>query len=133
MDARHEARKLALSVVFAWAFLSKDTQVDKALSVELLGISEFNSDIYNKIYRKTMEHIYEIDALIQESAPEWPVDKIAKIDLACLRIAISELKFVKEAPIKVVIDEAIELSKQFGSDNSGKFVNGVLGNIAAKL
>lgn len=70
-----------------------------------------------------------LDEKIQSAAPEWPVDKIAKIDLAILRLAIYELLIEKKEPPKVIIDEAIELAKEFGNDNSPKFVNGVLGTI----
>lgn len=70
-----------------------------------------------------------IDEKIQLAAPEWPIDKIAKIDLAILRLATYELLIEKNEPPKVIIDEAIELGKEFGNDNSAKFVNGVLGTI----
>lgn len=70
-----------------------------------------------------------LDEKIQIAAPEWPIDKIAKIDLAILRLAVYELLIEKKEPPKVVIDEAIELSKTFGNDASPGFVNGVLGTI----
>ena len=68
----------------------------------------------------------KLDQEIQQAAPEWPVDKIAKIDLAILRLAAFELLIDKSQPPKVVIDEAIELAKEFGNQNSPKFINGVL-------
>lgn len=74
-----------------------------------------------------------LDRAIQVAAPEWPVDKIAKIDLAILRLAAYELLVEKSQPPKVVIDEAIELAKEFGGDNSAKFVNGVLGTILKSI
>jgi N utilization substance protein B len=70
-----------------------------------------------------------IDEKIRVAAPEWPIDKIAKIDLAVLRLAVFELTTDKKEPPKVVIDEAIELSKEFGNEHSSKFINGVLGTI----
>ena len=70
-----------------------------------------------------------IDEKIRVAAPEWPVDKIAKIDLAVLRLAVYELTIEKKVPPKVVIDEAIELAKEYGNEHSGQFVNGVLGTI----
>ena len=73
----------------------------------------------------------EIDQAIVEAAPEWPVDKIAKIDLAILRLAIYELIEAKEPP-KVVIDEAVELGKSFGNPNSAAFINGALGTVLKK-
>lgn len=74
-----------------------------------------------------------IDHAIAASAPEWPIDKIAKIDLAILRLSVGELMVEKKEPPKVIIDEAIELAKAFGGDNSPKFVNGVLGTILKTL
>lgn len=70
-----------------------------------------------------------IDRAIERAAPEWPLDKIAKIDLAILRLAVHELLVEKKEPPKVIIDEAVELAKAFGGDNSPKFINGVLGTI----
>ena len=74
-----------------------------------------------------------IDEQIRVAAPEWPIDKIAKIDLAVLRLAVFELTIEKKEPPKVIIDEAIELSKEFGNEHSGQFVNGVLGTILKSI
>ncbi len=73
----------------------------------------------------------QIDAHITEAAPQWPLTKIARVDLAVLRLAVYELLYSKIPP-KVVIDEAVEIAKQYGGDNSGSFVNGVLGTILKK-
>ncbi len=73
----------------------------------------------------------KIDKIIKTSAPTWPVEKINKIDLAILRYAIYEM-LKNEAPKKVVIDEAVEIAKEYGSENSSSFINGVLGTIILK-
>lgn len=70
-----------------------------------------------------------IDPLIATAAPEWPLDKLNHIDLAVLRLAVYELVVDKREPYKVIIDEAVELAKEFGSSSSPNFINGVLGNI----
>lgn len=70
-----------------------------------------------------------IDKTIEESAPEFPIDKINKTDLAILRLAVYELLIEKKQPPKVIIDEAVELAKEYGGDTSPAFINGVLGNI----
>ena len=67
--------------------------------------------------------------MIVKSAPDWPVDKISKIDLAVLRLSIYELAIEKKEPPRVIIDEAVELSKEYGNDKSPQFINGVLGTI----
>lgn len=81
---------------------------------------------------KIYKNLNNIDKLINESAPQFPVDKIARIDVAILRLAIFELVTEKQVPAKVIIDEAIELAKEFGSDSSSSFINGVLGTIYKK-
>lgn len=83
--------------------------------------------------KKILPHLTNIDKAIATAAPEWPTDKIAKIDLAILRLAAFELIIEKTEPPKVIIDEAIELAKAFGNENSPKFVNGVLGTILKSL
>lgn len=83
--------------------------------------------------KQIFDALPELDTAIQTAAPEWPVSKIAKIDLAILRLAAYELLVQKSQPPKVVIDEAIELAKEFGGDNSPKFVNGVLGTILKSI
>jgi N utilization substance protein B len=75
----------------------------------------------------------EIDEIIDTAAPEWPVDQISLVDKTILRIAIFELLHVDDVPPKVSINEAVELSKQFGGENSSKFVNGVLGTVYKKF
>jgi N utilization substance protein B len=74
-------------------------------------------------------HLTELDEIIATNAPKWPIDKINKIDLAILRCALWELRYHSDTPTKVVIDEAVELAKEFGTETSSSFVNGVLGSI----
>lgn len=74
-----------------------------------------------------------IDTSIQSAAPEWPIEKINHVDLSILRLATYELLVVKKEPVKVIIDEAVELAKEFGSETSPSFVNGALGAIAKQL
>ena len=70
-----------------------------------------------------------LDTIIADAAPEWPLPKIAKVELAILRLAAFEMIIEKQVPQKVIIDEAVELAKAYGNENSPKFVNGVLGTI----
>lgn len=76
-----------------------------------------------------LAHVRDIDAMIVKAAPEWPIEKISKIDLAILRLAGYELAIDKKEPPKVIIDEAVELGKAYGNDSSASFINGVLGTI----
>lgn len=83
--------------------------------------------------RRLLAHQTAIDDLIVHCAPEWPLSQINRVDLAILRLAIYELKFVPSTPPKVVIDEAVELAKTYGSDASPGFVNGALGSVVDRL
>jgi len=88
-----------------------------------------NTKFILKIASGTQEHLREIDEIITISAPEWPLPQIAQVDLSILRLAIFELLFDDEVPPKAVINEAVELGKAFGGENTSKFVNGVLGTV----
>ena len=75
-------------------------------------------------------HIPEIDKIIVETAPEWPLEQIAAIDRNILRMALWEFAVFRETPLKVAINEAVELAKLYGSDSAPRFINGVLGALA---
>lgn len=107
-DPRHQHRIDLMQELFTWEFDHKQTNP---------GIDP----IINNLER--------IDQLIQDSAPERPIAEINKIDLSILRLAIFEIIISKDAPVKVVVDEAVEMAKEFGSNTSASFVNGVLGKI----
>lgn len=106
-DPRHRARIRKVQALFAHSFSS--TPPDDIHSI--------------------VDKIPDLDAYIQSSAPEWPLDKINKIDLAILRLGAYELLYDGEVPPKVVIDEAVEIAKTYGTESSPAFVNGVLGTI----
>jgi len=86
----------------------------------------------NETAKKVISNLPEIDEQIQKAATAWPVDKLNRIDLAILRLAIYEMENEKTPP-KVVIDEAVELAKEFGAEASPSFVNGVLGTIYTNI
>lgn len=128
-DPRHNARKIAMVTLFSWSFLSQDSLRAIRDFAECLEISDYDSDLTQFLIRGVTENRAALDRIIEETAPEWPIDQIAKIDLAILRIAVLELVISQNVPPKVAIDEAVELAKEFGSENSSKFVNGVLGTV----
>jgi N utilization substance protein B len=107
-DPRHQLRRDALKILFAESFTKQ-------------------GDI-NKFASKVLAKKKDLDKKIKKAAPTWPIDKLNKVDLAILRLAIYELDNT-DTPPKVIIDEAVELGKEFGSENSPSFVNGVLGTI----
>ncbi|MFW6143595.1 MAG: transcription antitermination factor NusB [Patescibacteria group bacterium] len=128
-DPRHRARKVALATLFSWAFLSQRLSKQAKDAAKTLGIESYDSDLAQLLIQGVSENRNYLDEIIEKTAPEWPLNQIAKVDLIILRIAIFELLIAKNAPPKVAIDEAVELAKEFGSESSSKFVNGVLGTV----
>lgn len=115
-DPRHLRRREAVKSLFAQTFIH--APFDGA------GFTPEYSEFTQRIILKQKE----LDKKIEKAAPEWPIANLNKIDLAILRLAIYELSY-GEAPAKVVIDEAVELAKEYGSETSSSFINGVLGTI----
>lgn len=130
-DPRHNARRIALASLFEWSFrpCSLDESFEHAQNL-LEEDYEFDTELAKNLVNGVKENLENIDKLVEKNATEWPLSQVAKIDLTILRLAIFELKFSNiSTPPKVIIDEAIELGKEFGSETSGSFINGVLGNI----
>ena len=101
----------------------------QALYAHTFGSHQPQSEDLSKI----LACLAKIDKIIQKNAPKWPLTKINKIDLSILRATIWELLYRPKTPPRVTIDEAIELAKEFGTQSSSSFVNGVLGSIVKKL
>lgn len=110
-DPRHKKRQRAVKELFANIFFDQEAGEDT---------------------RKILKDKDELDKKIASSAPQWPLEKLNRIDLAILRLATHEL-IKTDTPPKVVIDEAVELAKEYGGENSPSFINGVLGNILKQI
>lgn len=108
-DPRHLKRRELIKSLFANSFTSQE-----------------NNTPFTK---RIVKHQKKIDEYIQKAAPQWPIEKINKVDLAILRLAVYELNISPSEPPKVIIDEAIELAKEFGSQTSSSFINGTLGTL----
>lgn len=131
---RHLGRIVAMQTLYEYDFresagadVSKTDILDRNFGEFAKAIEDKNF-VYD-IVEGVQAHQDEIDGIVGPAAPEWPVDQIAKIDKIILRIGVYELLFKREVPPKVAINEAVELAKAFGGENSSKFVNGVLGTI----
>jgi N utilization substance protein B len=94
------------------------------------SLSAANNELVRELVHGTIRHREEIDGNIRKFAPAWPVEQIAMVDRNILRLAIFEILFDNKVPVKVAVSEAVELAKTFGSDNSSRFVNGVLGAVS---
>jgi N utilization substance protein B len=135
VDERHLARKAALSSLYC-SLNEFDSSIEECFTMSI-GIIEqegnYSKELVEDIIKGVTKNKKDIDEKISICAPEWPIEKISKIDLTILRISSYELLFKKEIPSRVIIDEAIELAKEYGNDSSSKFVNGVLGSIYDKF
>lgn len=131
-DPRHQSRRRALQSLFSWSFRGgkvMPTPNDTTLEIEDDIVARYDEKLFSALVDNIPDKAESINAIIEESAPEWPIDQIARVDVSILRIAIYELLYYQSTPTKVAIDEAVELAKEFGGANSSKFVNGVLGTV----
>lgn len=112
-DPRHKRRRILIKALFSQSFSLQKTKDP--------GVGNI------------LKNLPKIDSIITEIAPEFPTDKINKTDLAILRLAVYELSIEKKEPPKVVVDEAVELGKEYGGDTSPAFINGALGNLVKKI
>jgi len=129
---RHLSRMVTMQAIYEWNF-RHDSDLKEILE---RSIAEFRADIDKEFVKSIIIAVRdkkkELDTEIESSAPEWPIEQISCIDKSILEIAIYELLYSPDVPPKVAINEAVELAKQFGSENSSKFVNGVLGSVYDK-
>jgi transcription antitermination protein NusB len=132
MKVRHKARVAALQALFETDCTGHHPTVVIERRLEHSGLPEPGAEFARELVQGVGEYGEELDRLIGQYAPEWPVEQIAIIDRNILRIAIYEILFGDDTPTKVAINEAVELAKEYGSDSSGRFVNGVLGSLVAK-
>lgn len=124
---RREAREKAIQTLFQLDNI--DLSIDEAIA---FIVKEETNEFYENLVRGTIEHIEEIDAALKEKLENWQLDRLPKIERTVLRLAVFELLYSDEVPDRVVMNEAIELSKTFGDEKSGRFVNGVLSKFTTK-
>lgn len=151
-DPRHLGRRFALQVLFAADVKNRTSQSlperkfppYKQLIEEVYEewkedgpdrheLAEVSYQLASRIIAQVKKNLSEYDKLIGKAAPEWPLDQIPIVDLTILRMALAELTHESPPPHKVIIDEAVELAKEFGGENSSKFINGVLGTVVSTL
>lgn len=124
---RHPARRLALQTLFEIDLnRGADPKATWERGVFRAGLNEAAGAFAWELVEGVLGHRRDLDEEIAELAPEFPLDQMPRIDRNVLRIALYELRYSGDAPASVIIDEAVELAKLFGSDASAKFVNGVL-------
>ncbi|HEV7454217.1 MAG TPA: transcription antitermination factor NusB [Candidatus Saccharimonadales bacterium] len=136
---RHLGRIIALQTLFEQDFRRSagdtDFDLDEVLqrNIARYEATVDDTDFIKELVLGVSKLEKELDEELQPVAPEWPIDQIARMDRVVLRMGLYELKHGKNVPPKVVINEAVELAKAFGSENSSKFINGVLGTVLRQL
>lgn len=138
MASRQLARSIVLQSLYEWDFYHHEHEPKLILERNVIefgpGLEEEKGFIA-RLLDGVLAHLAELDELIKKAAPEWPIEQIAIIDRNALRIGLFELLYEdkREVPSAVAINEAIEVAKNYGGPNSGKFINGVLGTIYTRL
>ena len=129
MGKRRKSRELVLKVLYQLEITNQDPQQAIARLQEHFSENEEKDDFSERIVLGVLEHCGEIDQLIEECSENWRLDRMTIIDRAILRMATFELLYCEEIPPKVALNEAIDLGKRFGSEDSGSFINGILDQI----
>ena len=133
MGKRHQARELALKVLFQLE--SSDDDPEEVLSYHAAE-SAATPDVANfarQLIRGVMNNREKLDAILSETSEHWKLEQMAKVDRIVLRIAVYEITIDRHVPTKAAINESIELAKTFSGEEAGRFVNGILGRVAASM
>ena len=133
--SRRVSRELAMKLLYQFQLRDDDIheQIELFLSEIERPLEVSEKEYFLDVVQGVMDKREEIDSLIQNYARGWSLERMPKVDLAIMRLAIYELRFRKDIPWNVSINEAVELAKKYGGDQSKTFINGVLGKVAASL
>ncbi|MDO4482119.1 MAG: transcription antitermination factor NusB [Bacillota bacterium] len=126
---RSKARELLMQMFFEMDVQKDFSEEKKEKFMKNNGIDTEKETFFDSIYQAVCTHREEIDSMINKYGKKWSVSTMGKVDVAILRLSAAELFFSKTAPESVAINEAVELGKKFGGENSGKFINGILGSM----
>ena len=128
---RHHARELALKVLFQIEGTGDDPEEVLLYHASESGASEDITGFARQLVRGVLDNREKLDAILSEASEHWKLDQMAKVDRVILRIAVYEIAVDRKVPTKAAINESIELAKTFSGDDAGRFVNGILGRVAA--
>ncbi|WP_324717601.1 transcription antitermination factor NusB [Carboxydochorda subterranea] len=127
--SRRLAREVALRVLFQVDVGKANWQAALERSLKEVPLSPVQQEFGRQLVEGVINHQQEIDRLISRFAIDWTLDRMANVDRNVMRIALFEILYLKDIPPSVSINEAVELAKKYGDQDSGKFVNGILGNV----
>ncbi len=133
MKTRRRARRVTLETLYEYDIAEHDPDVTMQHRLEDHPMENAGVAFATHLVFGVIENVEEMDILIARYAPEWPLDQMAVIDRNILRISIFEFLIDGETPVKVAINEAVELAKTYGSDSAPRFINGVLGTLADQI
>lgn len=133
MKSRTKARGIALQALYEYDLTGHPPALTVEQRLQEDAIDDNLKEFAREIVLGVFPLIQKLDEMISANAPEWPLDQVATIDRNIIRIGLWEFAIEKCTPVKVAINEAIELAKVYGSDSTPRFVNGVLGSLAAKI
>jgi N utilization substance protein B len=133
MKSRTKARSIALQVLYEVDLCGHQPGLVLAEHLERLNMDDTLNDFISQIVSGVVEYQQTLDEFIADFAPEWPLDQVAVIDRNLLRMALWEIAVYENTPVKVAINEAVELAKLYGSDGTARFINGVLGGFIDNL
>ena len=133
MGKRRKARELALQVLFSLEFSTYDPNRAFELICENFSFSKPVKSFSKKLVLEVCKHKVELDRLIEKASENWRLERMSRLDKCILRLAALEITLIEDIPPRVSIDEAVEMGKKFGSEDSGRFINGILDSIFASF
>lgn len=126
MKSRRQSRETVFALLFEWSFKedkTSDELVQVAVDARDIKLDEFAT----QLLVRTLENSHEIDATIEEHSEKWRLNRISKVSLACLRMALCEMMYFEDIPEGATINEAIEMVKKYGTEEEAAYTNGILG------
>lgn len=130
---QRKAREGALQVLFEVDLVGHDVEDVRARQFDQMLLADGFRAYAERLVDGVLAHRDDLDAVIVATAPAWPIAQLPRVDVNILRLALCELLYSTEVPVGAVINEAVELAKRYGSENSGKFINGALGTVAGRI
>lgn len=130
---RNEARELTMQLLFQMEAQNEYNVEIKEKFLQDKGDLKIQKHYIDQVLEIIFEHKDEIDHTLEESSVNWKINRMSKVDLAISRLAVAELLYMEDIPTSVSINEAVILAKKFGTEESSKFINGILGKVARKI
>ncbi|HVI39803.1 MAG TPA: transcription antitermination factor NusB [Anaerovoracaceae bacterium] len=126
---RTEARELFMQLLFQMEVQNDYSQEIKEKFVQEHMKDSNQLEYYNRLFDVTVDHLPSIDEKLEACSENWKISRMAKVDLAILRLSVAEILYLEDVPDSASINEAVDMAKKFGGDDSGKFINGILGKV----